>query len=175
VRHALALGLCLVGTVAAGCGGSDGNGEPGAASEEQTIPAARYVEQADELCRDLAVDVQQLRTQARLRTIQQRSASEREAMKRSADVLAEQLTVIAEFRRKFAALGTPDEHRDDAEGLLDKSRAAEEELERAIDALRQADEGKATGALQRYFGFSQQSASIARDSELDFAACGVGA
>jgi hypothetical protein len=144
-------------------------------AEEPTIPAARYAERADALCRKLAVDVQKLRTQARLRTIQQQSASEPDAMKRSADVLAEQLTVIAAFSRRFEALGMPDEHGDDAQRLLGKTRAAEEELQQAIDALRAADEAEATSALQRYFGFSQQSASIARDSELNFAACGVGA
>jgi hypothetical protein len=174
VRRALIACLSLVATVI-GCGGNDGGGEPRAASEEPTIPAVSYAQRADELCRDLAVDVEQLRTQARLRTIQQRSASEREAMKRSADVLGEQLTVISAFRRKMEALGMPNEHADDAQRLLDKTRGAEEELEKAIDALRAADEGRATGALQRYFGFSQQSASIARDSELNFAACGVGA
>ena len=167
--------LCLMGTVIAGCGGSNGDGGSRTVAEEQTIPAARYAERADKLCRDLAVDIQELRAQARLRTIQQQSASEREAMKRSADVLAEQLTVIAAFRRKFEALGMPNEHRDDAQRLLEKSRSAEGELEQVVSALKAADEGTARAALQRYFGFSQQSASIARDSELNFAACGVGA
>ena len=174
MRRALLVSLCLVATVVA-CGGNGGDAEPRAGSEEPSIPAVRYAERADSLCRKLALDVQKLRTQARLRTIQQRSASEREAIKRSADVLAEQLTAIAAFRRRFEALGMPDEHRDDAQRLLDKTRAAEEELQQAIDALRAADEAEAASALQRYFGFSQQSASIARDSELNFAVCGVGA
>ena len=138
--------LCLMGTVIAGCGGSNGDGGSRTVAEEQTIPAARYAERADKLCRDLA-----------------------------ADVLAEQLTVIAAFRRKFEALGMPNEHRDDAQRLLEKSRSAEGELEQVVSALKAADEGTARAALQRYFGFSQQSASIARDSELNFAACGVGA
>jgi hypothetical protein len=90
-------------------------------------------------------------------------------------VLRRQLTAVTAFRRKFEALGMPSEHRDDVERLLEKARSAERELDRAVDALEAGDEGVVTDALQRYAGFSQQSASIARDSELNFAACGAGA
>ena len=121
-------------------------------AEEQTIPAALYAKRADKLCRALGVDVQELRTQARLRSAQHQSASEREAMTRSADILGEQLDVIATFRRKFEALGMPAEHGDDAQRLLDKTRSAEGELEQAVAALRAADEqsgGRGFAALFR--------------------------
>jgi hypothetical protein len=84
-------------------------------------------------------------------------------------------TVVSAFRRRFEALGTPSAHRDHAERLLEKTRAAEAELERAIEALRDGDGQEAGDALRRYAGLSQQTAAIARDSELDFAICGAGA
>jgi hypothetical protein len=161
----------MVCAALAGCAGSE---EDGTASETSTVSASQYAERADELCRRLLTDIVDLRVQERLREIQERDGSEDERMERSADVLAEQHALIGEFVREVEALGMPSEHRDDAELLIEKTRSAEAELEQAIDSLRAGDETEATEAMQRYAGFSQQSASIARDSELNFAVCGAG-
>jgi hypothetical protein len=59
--------------------------------------------------------------------------------------------------------------------ILEKTRSAEDELAKAISALRDGEEQEFAEAMQRYAGYSRQSASIARDSELNFAICGTGA
>jgi hypothetical protein len=68
----------------------------------------------------------------------------------------------------------PSAHRDDAELLLEKTQSAEKELEKAVASAREGDLEKAREAIGGYAGFSSQSASIARDSELNFAICGSG-
>ena len=83
--------------------------------------------------------------------------------------------MIAEFRREIEQLGMPSAHRDDAERLLEKTRSAVDELEKAVASARKGDSETAREAIGRYAGFSAQSASIARDSELNFAICGSGA
>lgn len=171
--------LVLVGALAfialAGCGGGNGAESSDAPSGARTVPATQYAEQADELCRQLSAEVLELRVQERLREILGTAASEGDKARQSADVFAEQQAVLSDFLQDFEALGLPSEHRDDAERLIDKSRSAETELEEAIDAMRDGDTDRATESLQRYGALSQESASIARDSELDFAICGSGA
>ena len=83
--------------------------------------------------------------------------------------------MISDFGRKIEQLGMPSAHRDDAKLLLDKTRSAVEELEKAVASARKGDSETAREAIGRYAGFSAQSASIARDSELNFAICGSGA
>jgi hypothetical protein len=165
-RLVLVCGVCLA---LASCGGADKT-----AAEEPTVPAAQYAERGDELCRRVAVQVIDLRIQQRLRKAQYSPGTEEKKLTRAVPVLVDQLRVISEFRRKFELLGWPSTHRDDAERLIDKSRSAEEELQRVIDAARSHDAAKAGDALRRYYGFATQSASIARDSELNFAICGAG-
>jgi hypothetical protein len=176
---------CGVAALLAGCGGGDTGagsetgGRTGATADTDSaapvVPVPLFVERADEVCRQLVADFLELRVQERLREIQKGSGPESEKFERFADVLSEQLAVVSQFRQRFEALGVPSEHRDDAERLVVKARSAEEALGRAIDAFRAGDGDEATEAMQRYGGFSQQSASIARDSELNFTICGAGA
>ena len=171
---------CAVVAMLAGCAGDDngargGAGTTGDISGPPVLPAARYVERADELCRQLIADYADLRAQERLREIDQSRVAESEKLARFADVLAEQLAVVSAFRQRIEALGLPSEHRDDAQQLLEKARSAENALDQAVEAFRESNVNEANEALQRYFGFSQQSASIARDSQLNFAICGAGA
>jgi hypothetical protein len=171
-------GLGLVACGGDGGGGPDEGGSPATTStttSATTIPAAQYAKRADELCAQVAKKVIDARIQLRLGKIEQSDASEEDKLERAAPILAEQLQMISEFRRKIEQLGMPSAHRDDAERLLEKTRSAEEELENAVDSARESDSEKAREAIGRYAGFSSQSASIARDSELNFAICGAGA
>jgi hypothetical protein len=175
VRYAASVLGCLMCLGLAACGG-DSNGDARArTTTSKALPTAEYARQADKLCRQEAVKVLEARTQERLRRIQNSSASEEEQFRRAAPVLAEQLQIISEFRRKFELLGTPSAHREDAERIVEKARSAEVELERAAEAAKSGDTAQVREALVRYYGFASQSASIARDSELNFAVCGSGA
>ena len=139
------------------------------------MPAAQYAKRADELCAQVAKKVLDARIQERLGEIELSDAPEEEQLEQAAPIIAEQLRMISEFRRKIEQLGLPSAHHDDAERLLEKTRSAEEELEKAVSSAREGDSEKAREAIGRYAGFSSQSASIARDSELNFAVCGSGA
>ena len=139
------------------------------------MPAAQYAKRADELCAQVAKKVLDARIQERLGEIELSDAPEEEQLEQAAPILAEQLRMISEFRRKIEQLGMPSAHQDDAELLLEKTRSAEKELEKAVASAREGDSEKAREAIGRYAGFSSQSASIARDSELNFAVCGSGA
>jgi hypothetical protein len=139
------------------------------------MPAAEFARRADKLCRQAAVEVLEARTQERLGRIQNSSASEEEQFRRAAPILSEQLQIISEFRRKLELLGTPRAHGDDAERMVEKARSAEVELDNAAEAAKAGDTARVREALVRYYGFASQSASIARDSELNFAVCGSGA
>ena len=139
------------------------------------MPAAQYAKRADELCAQVAKKVLDARIQERLREIELSDVPEEEQLEQAAPIIAEQLRMISEFRRKIEQLGLPSAHQDDAERLLEKTRSAEEELEEAVSSAREGDSKKAREAIGRYAGFSSQSASIARDSELNFAVCGSGA
>jgi hypothetical protein len=139
------------------------------------MPAAEYARRADKLCRQEAAKVLEARTQERIGRIQNSSASEEEQVRRAAPILAEQVRIISEFRRKLELLGAPSAHRDDAERMVEKARSAEVELEHAAQAAKAGDTAQVREALVRYFGFASQSASIARDSGLNFAICGSGA
>ena len=98
-----------------------------------------------------------------------------EQLERAAPVLAAQLRMISEFRRDIEQLGLPSDASRDAELLLEQTRSAEEELEKAVASARKGESERAREAIARYAGFSSQSASLARDSELNFAVCGSGA
>jgi hypothetical protein len=167
-RLIIACGACLA---LASCSDADKT----AVEVEATLPAAQYARRADELCRREAVRLLDLRVRQRLRKVEYSPGTEAQKLARAVPILVDQLRVISEFRRKFELLGWPSTHRDDAEGLITKARSAEKELQRVIDAARSGDTAKARDALQRYYGFATQSASIARDSKLNFAICGVGA
>jgi hypothetical protein len=169
MRRLLFLVACTISL--AGCGGGDESTDESTAR----VPVAEYVRRADDLCRDLAVKVNGLGGQQRIREIQEAGGSEADQLRALADVFGEQLQVISEFRQDVEAIGLPDAHADDAEQLLDETRSAEDELQRAIDAAREGDSGEFGNAISRYAGFSRQSASLARDSELNFAWCGAGA
>jgi hypothetical protein len=167
----VACGACL-GLVA--CGGDDEAGSPDTTSAK-TIPAAEYAERADDLCAAVVKKVVDARIQERLGQVERSNASEAEKLERATPILAAQLRMISEFRGQIERLGLPSEHRDDAEQLLEKTRSAEDELEKAVESARAGDSEAAREAIGRYAGFSSQSASIARDSELNFAICGSGA
>ena len=167
------VGLTCLGLAA--CGGDDDEAESPASTSASTIPAAQYARRADDLCAQVVKKVLDARIQQRLTRIDQGSAPEAEQAKRAAPILAEQLQLISEFRGKVEQLGLPSEHRDDAERIVEKARSAEEELERAVAAARAGDMKNATEAIGRYYGYTTQSATIARDSELNFAICGSGA
>lgn len=141
----------------------------------KTVPATQYAKRADELCRQELVKLDDLRVQQRLRQADASPGTNKEKYARAAPILVDQLRVISEFRQQVELLGWPSEHREDAEGLITKTRSAESELQRVIDAARAGDVKKTEESLQRYFGFASQSASIARDSKLNFAICGSGA
>jgi hypothetical protein len=166
------LGLAACG--GDGAGGDDEVGSP-ATTSDSTMPTAQYAKRADELCAQVVTKVVDARIQQRLSRIEKSKASEEEQLERAAPILAEQLRMISEFRRDIEQLGLPSAHRDDAERLLEKTRSAVEELEKAVSAAQEGDSEKARKAIARYAGFSSQSASIARDSELNFAVCGSGA
>ncbi len=178
MRYAASVLGCMTCLGLAACGGDSG-GDRGEARAQTTtsesMTAAEYARRADKLCRQEAVKVLGARTQERLRRIQNSSASEEEQFRRAAPILVEQLQIISEFRRKLELLGTPSAHRDDAEQMVEKARSAEVELDRATEAAKAGDTAQVREALVRYYGFASQSASIARDSELNFAICGSGA
>jgi hypothetical protein len=138
------------------------------------MPAAQYAKRADRLCAQVVSRVVDARIQQRLSRIDQGNAPEPEKLKRAAPILAEQLGLISDFRRKVEQLGMPNAHRDDAERIVEKARSAEEELEKAVAAAREGDAENARNAIGRYYGYASQSATIARDSELNFAICGSG-
>ena len=139
------------------------------------MPAAQYTKRADKLCAQVVKKVLAARIQQRLSRIEQSDAPENEQVERAAPVLAAQLRMISEFRRDIEQLGLPSAHREDAERLLEQTRSAEEELEKAVASARDGDSEQAREAIARYAGLSSQSASIARDSELNFTICGSGA
>ena len=82
---------------------------------------------------------------------------------------------MSEFRGDLEALGRPATGGEDVDQMLEKTRSAEDELARGIEAARDGDEEEFSEAMQRYAGLASQSSSIARDSELNFAICGAGA
>lgn len=168
----IACGACLA---LASCGSADKTAVEASVPAAATVPAAQYAKRADELCRQQTVRLVDLRWQQRLRKVQTTPGTDEEKLVRAVPILEDQLNVISEFRRKFELLGRPSAHREDAEAMIIKTRSAEKELRRVIDAGRSRDTEKATDALQRYYGFATQSASIARDSKLNFAICGIGA
>jgi hypothetical protein len=169
------LALVAVVLMLVGCGGGDGGEgrERGAAAQEPRLAPAEYARRVDRLC--VRVTRQAAPFQERVRTALARGGSDREQMARVADVLEEQLAVVTRFREDVEKVALPRAHADDARSLVEKTKAAETELNEAIDALRAGEEQRATEALRRYAGLSLQSASIARDSELPFAICGAGA
>jgi hypothetical protein len=178
VRFAACVVACWACLGLAACGGDGAGGDdearsPGTTSGS-TIPADQYAKRADELCAQVATKVVDARIQQRLSKIEQSDASEDAKVERAAPILAEQLRMISEFRLGIEHLGTPNAHRDDAELLIEKTRSAEDELEKAVASARKGDSEKAREAIARYAGLSSQSASIARDSELNFAICGSG-
>jgi hypothetical protein len=176
VRFAACVVACWACLGLAACGGDDDDaGSPATTTSAKTIPAPQYAKRADELCEEVATKVLDARIQRRLSRIEQSNAPEDEQVMQAAPILAEQLRLISDFRRKVEQLGMPSAHRDDAERLLEKTRSAVEELEKAVASARKGDSEAAREAIGRYAGFSSQSASIARDSELNFAVCGSGA
>ena len=175
MRFAACVVACWACLGLAACGGDDDQAERPATTSGKTIPAAQYAKRADELCAQIAKKVIDARIQQRLSRIEQSTASEDEKLEQATPVIAEQLRMISDFGRKIEQLGMPSAHRDDAKLLLDKTRSAVEELEKAVASARSGDSETAREAIGRYAGFSAQSASIARDSELNFAICGSGA
>lgn len=177
VRFAACVVACAASLGLAGCGGDGGDDEAGGSTTTSgpTVPAAEYAKRADELCAEVVTKVLDARIQQRLTRIEQSDATEEEQVQRAAPILAEQLRLISDFQRKVEQLGMPSAHQDDAERLLEKTRSAVEELEKAVASAREGDSADAREAIGRYAGFSSQSASIARDSELNFAVCGSGA
>jgi hypothetical protein len=179
VRFAACVIACSASLGLAACGGGGAGGDDKAESPAKTsgstMPAAQYAKRADDLCAQVAKNVIDARIQERLAGIEQSDASEADKVKRAAPIMAEQLQMISEFRRKLEQLGMPSAHRGDAERLVEKTRSAENELEKAVASAREGDAEDAREAIGRYAGFSSQSASIARDSKLNFAICGSGA
>jgi hypothetical protein len=183
VRSAVCVIACSLCFGAAACGGSedadadrDVRGTSTAATTTQsTVAAAEYARRADDVCRREIAGVLAARTQQRLKQIQATSAPDEQKLRRAAPILAQQLELISDFRREIEALGLPDAHQEDARRIVDKARSAEAELARGIDAARAGDGPAFAEAMQRYAGFSVESASIARDSKLNFAICGSGA
>jgi hypothetical protein len=175
VRFAALVVACAACLGLTACGGDDEEtASPGTTSAE-TIPADEYARRADELCGQVVRKVLAARIQQRLTRIEQTRTTKEQQARLAAPVLAEQLQLISEFRRQVEELGLPSEHRDDAERLLEKTRSAEDELEQAVASARVGDSEATLEAIGRYAGLSSQSASIARDSELNFAICGAGA
>ena len=175
MRFAACIVACCACLGLAACGGDDDEAGSPATTSAKTIPAAQYAKRADELCAQVVTKVLDARIQQRLSRIEQSNAPEGEQVMQAAPILAEQLRLISDFGRKVEQLGMPSAHQDDAERLLDKTRSAVEELEKAVASAREGDSEAARQAIGRYAGFSSQSASIARDSELNFAVCGSGA
>ena len=175
VRFAACLVACWACLGLAACGGDDDEAGSPTTTSVKTIPAAQYAKRADELCGQVVRKVLDARIQQRLTRIEQSNAPEKEQLMQAAPILAEQLRLISDFRRGIERLGMPSAHRDDAKRLFEKTQSAVEELEKAVASARKGDSESAREAIGRYAGFSSQSASIARDSELNFAVCGSGA
>ncbi len=179
VRSAVCVIACSLCFGAAACSEADrdssGTSTAATTTTQSTVAAAEYARRADAVCRREIARVLAARTQPRLKQIQATSASEEQKLRRAAPILAEQLELISDFRRELEALGLPDAHQEDVRRIVEKARSAEAELERGIDAARAGDGAAFAEAMQRYAGFSIQSASIARDSKLNFAICGAGA
>lgn len=152
-----------------GCGGGEGGG-----AGATTIAADEYAQRADEICGRAAADVVGLDAEQRAREILSESGSDSEKMDRVADILDNQLEIIVEFREQLERLGRPSTGAEDVDAMLNKARSAEDELAGAVAALRDGDAEEFAEAAQRYAELSQESAAIARDSELDFAVCGSG-
>jgi hypothetical protein len=167
--------LAFLGLAACGGDGGDDEAEGPATTSGSAMPARQYAKRADELCARVVTKVADARIRQRLSRIDQSAGPEEEKLERAAPILAEQLRMISAFRREVEQLGTPSAHQDDAERMIEKTRSAEEELEEAVASAREGDSEDAREAIARYYGFSLQSASIARDSELNFAICGAGA
>ena len=183
VRSAVCVLACCLSLGAVACGGDD---DPSAdrnttttstvaTTTGPTIRAAEWARKADDVCRREIAGVLAARTQQRLGEIKRSSASEEEKLRRAAPLLADQLELISDFRRELEALGLPDAHQQDAQQMVEKARSAETELEQGVEAAKAGDAQAFAEAMQRYAGFSLQSASIARDSKLNFAICGSGA
>jgi hypothetical protein len=161
-----------VSLAATGCGGGD---ESADGTVTTTLSAEEYVEGADELCRRAATGVVDLNLQEKAQEVLSGAGTTEEKLNQLAELLDQQLQVVSEFRRDLEALGRPATGGEDVDQILEKTRSAEDELARGIDAARDGDEEEFTEAMQRYAGHASQSASIARDSELNFAICGAGA
>jgi hypothetical protein len=174
VRFAACVVACWACLGLAACGGDDDEAESSPTTSAKTIRADQYAKRADELCAQVATKVIDARIQQRLSRIEQSNAPEAEKLEQATPVMAEQLRMVSDFARKVEQLGLPSAHRDDAELLLAKTRSAVKELEKALAFARKGDSENARHAIGRYAGFSSQSASIARDSELNFAICGAG-
>jgi hypothetical protein len=170
MRVALLLATIGAALAVSGCGGDSGSTAAGT-----TISADEYVSQADELCTRVAGQVSDLALREKGGEILSGGGSDQEKMDQLADLVEEQLKVISALRADMEQLGTPALGAEDVEQILDKTRSAEDELGQAVGALRDGDEIEFAAAMKRYGEFSQQSASIARDSELDFEVCGSGA
>ena len=150
----MALAVLLTG----GCGGesSTTGSATGSTKVGTTMSAEDYARRADELCRRAATEVTELGIQ-----------------EKGQEILSGPGTT--EEKRDIEALGKPATGGEDVDQFLEKTRSAEDELARGIAAARDGDEDEFTDAMQRYAGLASQSASIAQDSELNFAICGAGA
>jgi hypothetical protein len=140
-----------------------------------SLSAEEYVERADELCQRIATDVVELGLQEQAQEILSGGGTTEEKLNVIAGLLDQQLQLVSDFRRDIEALGRPAAGRADVDQFLDKTRSAEDELERGIDAAQDGDEDEFADAMQSYADFSTESAAIARDSELNFEICGSGA
>jgi hypothetical protein len=182
VRILASAAVLAAGALAAGCGGGSDEAAvpastaapPTAAATTRGLEPRAYAREVDDLCRDVAERVTELRVQERGAEVEASGLPDREKYRRLADLLAEQLRAIERFNDDVAALGLPTRHADDARRLLEKSDAATAELRSAISRFRAGDPEGASEAMQRYAGLSLQSAAVARDSELGFALCGAG-
>jgi hypothetical protein len=169
--------MALAVLLAGGCGGesSTTDSTTGSTNVGSTISAEDYAHEADELCRRVATEVTELGIQEKGQEILSGPGTTEEKLNQIAELLDQQLQVVSDFRRDIEALGKPATSGEDVDEFLEKTGSAEDELARGIAAARDGDEGEFTDAMQRYAGLASQSASIARDSELNFAICGAGA
>jgi hypothetical protein len=165
--------VLAVALLATACGGGDGNAD--GTLTTSTLSAEEYARQADELCRDVLAEISELDLQAKGEEILSGPGSDEEKLAEIARLLEDQLQAITRFREGIEGLGRPSTGAEDVDRILEETRLAEQELEQAIDAARQGDDEGFAESMQRYAGYASQSASIARDSELDFAICGAGA
>jgi hypothetical protein len=157
----------------AGCGGEEASAPAGTTAT--TMSGDKWAKRADELCQQVSAELLELDIQHKGQEILSGGGPQAEKLNRVADLLEVQLAAVSEFRGKVEALGRPQTGGEDVDMILEKTRSAEDELAKAISALRDGEEQEFAEAMQRYAGYSRQSASIARDSELNFAICGTGA